>query len=195
METRNNPFILYQDRVTSTNDVLKELLRKDPTKGEIFLIAKEQTKGRGQFNRLWHSPSGTGLYLSWLFHPDKDFLPWVTRGVGLVLIDLLKDYRIDGSIKIPNDIYVEGKKIAGILTEAIHQGDLLVGVVVGIGLNLNQERSELEKEGLNATTMALHTDVPVDGRTVGKALVEKLKQLNNRTTEEIEREVEHYRIR
>ena len=187
--------IIYEEKVGSTNNYLKELLRSDPEgRDEIFLIAKEQTDGRGQFERSWLSSSNKGLYLSYLFYPGLKMLPHINSWVAISLVKLLSEYGIEGYIKIPNDIYVEGKKIAGILTESIIIGEEVKGVVVGIGLNLFYERGDFKEENINGTSMLLESNSLILKKDVEKFVIENLLELKSKTIEEIEEELEKYKV-
>ena len=192
MLKNKNYAIIYKDKVTSSNDDLKSLLKDRSPDREVFLIAAEQTDGRGQFDRKWLSHQGKGLYLSYLYFPPLERLPLINKEVALIIIGILKAYDIDAKIKLPNDIYVKGNKIAGILTESVLSGERVKGVVTGIGLNLFFERSDFEGARINGTSMALETGIPVDRNKVAEALIEGLRKLNIREMEEIENEFEKH---
>lgn len=145
--------------VSSTNDTLKDWLReglKEPT----LLIARHQRSGRGQFDHQWKSPEGLGLYMSYLMFPERVIdLQEINVLMAESVVSVLAGYGISARIKLPNDVYVGDKKIAGILPEAIHRGTALKGLIIGVGINLYHERRFFEKEDLNGTSMKLETDV------------------------------------
>lgn len=128
----------YLQTADSTSDYLKPFIESGRSR---VAIAKEQTGGRGQFGRAWHSPAGMGLYVSYLLFPG-----WAaTRGESLthaaamgVLMSILSLTRslLDVSIKQPNDILLGGKKCAGILIEMGTQSDRIQWAIIGIGVNL-----------------------------------------------------------
>lgn len=187
--------IIYKEKVSSTNDCLKERLRNSTKeKEEVFLIVKEQFKGRGQFNRNWLSISDKGLYLSYLFYPELEFLPHINSWILIVILRLLDKYNIKGYIKLPNDIYVAEKKIAGILTESVIVGKEVKGVVTGIGLNLFYERNDFKKENINGTSIFLESGSLIIKEDVEKFIMENLLKLKSKTTEEIEEELKKYKI-
>ena len=187
--------IIYKEKVGSTNDYLKETLRNNPEeKEEVFFIAGEQLKGRGQFDRNWLSTLNKGLYLSYLFYPGLELLPHINSWTAIVLLRLLSEYDIEGYIKLPNDIYVENKKIAGILTESVIIGEEVKGVVVGIGLNLFYERGEFEKENIQGTSMFLESGSLIIKEDVEKFIIENLLKLKSKTIDKIKEELKKYKI-
>jgi len=187
--------IIYKEKVSSTNDCLKERLRNSTKeKEEVFLIVKEQFKGRGQFNRNWLSISDKGLYLSYLFYPELEFLPHINSWILIVILRLLDKYNIKGYIKLPNDIYVADKKIAGILTESIIIGEEVKGVIIGIGLNLFYERGEFEKRNIKGASMFLESRSLIIKEEVEKFIIENLLKLKSKAIDEIEEELKKYKI-
>lgn len=127
-----NYIIEIKRKVTSTNLIMKE---KAQTVAEDFsvLIAGEQTTGRGRLGRTFHSPKGTGIYMSILLTPEKDRNPLlITVDTAVCAARVLE--KITGEktlIKWVNDIYIKGKKVCGILAEKV--GDK---IVLGIGINV-----------------------------------------------------------
>jgi BirA family transcriptional regulator, biotin operon repressor / biotin---[acetyl-CoA-carboxylase] ligase len=148
----NKPVIIFFDSLESTNDYAKALLEKEKPKDFTIIHTLHQTKGRGQRGNNWISGQGLNLTASWIHYPfnfkiaDFFFLNiWVALAVYDALSEILPNHH---SIKIkwPNDIYVEDKKIAGILIENTIEKDNIVSSVIGIGLNVNQnEFLSLEK--------------------------------------------------
>jgi len=132
------------DSVDSTNTEAKNLFMQGEVEG-LIVMARSQTAGRGRKNRLWLSPIG-GLYFSILLKPRLGFENAPLLGllsacaVARSLVALgIKNVRL----KWPNDVLVEERKIAGILSEAVSIGDENVGVVVGIGVNQNCPVSDM----------------------------------------------------
>ncbi|MBU0654518.1 MAG: biotin--[acetyl-CoA-carboxylase] ligase [Gammaproteobacteria bacterium] len=104
--------------------------------GEVCL-AERQTAGRGRRGRQWESPEGVNLYLSlrWCFAQVPKNLPILSLVTGLAVVDALEDCAITGhGLKWPNDVYYAGRKLGGILLEAVGS---LEQIVIGIGLNVN----------------------------------------------------------
>lgn len=103
--------------------------------------AEQQTKGRGMGGNSWHSCPSQNLTFSVFLCPKnieakEQF--WVLQFVSVSILQVLKRYDIDAKIKWPNDIYVENKKLCGILMENAVVGDFLENSIVGIGLNVNE---------------------------------------------------------
>ncbi|MFQ3582596.1 MAG: biotin--[acetyl-CoA-carboxylase] ligase [Chloracidobacterium sp.] len=131
----------WLSQVDSTNTALKTLARSGATEW-TGLCADEQTAGRGQYGRTWHSPAGAGLYLSLLFRPSltSGQIVHVTTFAGLVIHQVLSLFVGDQSrlaIKAPNDVLLDGRKVAGILVEADWQENTLNFLIIGIGINVN----------------------------------------------------------
>jgi len=108
------------------------------TEGHLWL-AETQSKGRGRLERIWESPYG-GLWFSLLVRPDMppSLMPPLTLVAGLCLRDAIESVcRVDAKLKWPNDLMVDSKKIAGILTEMSGQMDRTDWTVIGVGLDVN----------------------------------------------------------
>ncbi|MCP4685638.1 MAG: biotin--[acetyl-CoA-carboxylase] ligase [bacterium] len=126
--------------VKSTNDIAAEMSEQGAVEGTV-ITAEQQTRGRGRLGRHWHSPTGTGIYLSVLFRPNlrPDNAPGISIATAVALADTLEEYLPnDVRIKWPNDILIRGRKMAGILTELSAEGSRINHVIVGIGININQ---------------------------------------------------------
>ena len=126
---------MYIATTHSTSTLLKELLAKGEwPEGESFLYAGYQTAGRGQTGNSWESEEGKNLLCSILLPPDKN-LYFLNIAVGVALLRVIGEAF---TIKWPNDIYWEDKKIAGILIENAIIGNEIKYSIAGIGLNVNQ---------------------------------------------------------
>lgn len=125
------------ESVKSTNTTVKALAKEGAPEGYV-LVASSQTNGRGRLNRVFFSPKGTGLYVSILLRPECTLPPYALTCLSAVaLSETIDEYRIENRIKWVNDIYVAGKKAAGILVEsALNQDGSFAYAVVGIGVNL-----------------------------------------------------------
>ena len=148
--------LISLETVDSTNNYAKDLLSKSKPLEGTAIIAHTQHQGRGQIGNTWFSEPGKNLTLSIILYPA--FLKaadqfGLTQAIALGICDLGRSLlHRPVHIKWPNDIYCEGKKLAGILVENSVAGPNLTDSVVGIGLNVNQTNFE----GLgNATSMNL----------------------------------------
>jgi len=139
----NESKIILLDEINSTNDYAFELLKSENADEGTIIWALFQNKGKGQKGNKWESNSSENLTFSIILKPDciapvKQFN--LNKAISLSLLDLLKSKIAENTIKIkwPNDIYIEKKKIAGILIENQIMGNFIQNSVVGIGLNVNQ---------------------------------------------------------
>lgn len=128
--------------VTSTNDYLSQLCKNNETKEFYTVWAERQTAGRGQRGNSWESEPGKNLTFSMVLYPTvlkarQQF--YLSMLVSTAVVYALNNYTKGFSIKWPNDIYWNDKKIAGILIENELEGNYVMQSIVGIGLNVNQE--------------------------------------------------------
>jgi BirA family biotin operon repressor/biotin-[acetyl-CoA-carboxylase] ligase len=136
-------YIEQIEQVDSTNRYASSLLKeKRPPEGTI-VIAKNQFKGKGQSTNKWESEPGKNLTFSIILYPgfieiSRQFE--ISKAISLGISDYLRKYLDGVSIKWPNDIYVEKNKIAGILMEYSVQGNIISSGIIGIGLNINQDK-------------------------------------------------------
>jgi BirA family transcriptional regulator, biotin operon repressor / biotin---[acetyl-CoA-carboxylase] ligase len=133
--------------VPSTNDVAFKLAGEGAAHGEI-VVAERQTHGRGRRGRTWESPPGSNLYFSVILRPElpSQRAPELTLVAAVALAETLREAGAQAEIKWPNDVQVEGKKIAGILTELSADTDSVHFVVLGVGVNLNARASDFGPE-------------------------------------------------
>lgn len=132
----------------STNDVVEKLAR-DGAKEGVVVFAESQTKGRGRLGRKWHSPAGQGLYFSVLLRPklrpiEATQLTVVAATALVRAIEATTTVR--PVIKWPNDLLVDGRKIAGVLTELSAELDTIKHLILGIGLDVNQTAGDFPPE-------------------------------------------------
>ncbi len=153
--------VVYLEKVLSTNSYLKEGDHFDKTLVYTF----DQTNGRGRENRKWLNFKGRNLALSVLFRPNKKVLNflWYIAINSLALVDLLERYGLKGSyIKWPNDIYIDDKKIAGVLAESVWKGDVIDKIIVGIGVNINSSLGDIMEVDKKATSLLIESNKMVD---------------------------------
>lgn len=139
----DTPFeIEYHESIESTNARAREIAAGDTA--DVVVLSDEQTGGRGRLDREWASPSG-GIWLSIAIRPDvpATHAPIYTFAAAVATARAIRQLGIDASIKWPNDVLVDGAKIAGILTEMEGEADRISWLVVGIGLNANVAASDL----------------------------------------------------
>lgn len=135
--------IIKLDEVASTNTYLNELDNETEQPEGCVVITHTQSAGRGQRGNSWEAAPGKNLTFSYLLRP-QGILPQeqfiLSQIVSLAVVDVLSRYIEDVTIKWPNDIYYRDKKIAGILIEHNLSGMEISRTIVGIGLNINQEK-------------------------------------------------------
>nr|WP_149474087.1 biotin--[acetyl-CoA-carboxylase] ligase [Oceanobacillus polygoni] len=140
--------ILHHPTVDSTQAIGHQAAREGGPHGTI-IVADEQTGGRGRMNRSWHSAKGKGMWLSIILRPKilPNHAAQLTLLTATVLADVLDKYdSVKPFIKWPNDILINEKKAAGILTEMQAEQDQIQYILIGIGLNVNQTRDDLHED-------------------------------------------------
>ena len=166
------------ERTTSTNDVAEKLARDGVREG-VVVFAEAQTKGRGRLGRAWMSPTRKGLWFSVLLRPD--LRPQEATQLTVISATALRRAirtvtGLAAEIKWPNDLLLGGRKTAGILTELSAEVDRVRHVIIGIGVNVNQDAAEFPPElGKLATSLKL-----AGGAEVSRAelAVEILRELD-----------------
>jgi BirA family biotin operon repressor/biotin-[acetyl-CoA-carboxylase] ligase len=153
--------IFHFFKTDSTNRVALELGHAGEPEGAVVL-AEEQTAGRGRAGRAWHSDRGTGIYVTLLLRPKLAPVqaPLLTMMAGLSAhsaVQALTGLTVD--LKWPNDLFVRGKKVGGILTEMHAEPSQVRFVIVGIGLNANQDKFSGELAS-TATSLRMETGKP-----------------------------------
>ncbi len=155
----------YYDEIESTNVEAKSLANSGAPEGTV-VIAESQTAGRGRLGRRWTSPAGKGLLFSALLRPafpmgDAHMLTLVAACAAAEAIESLADVAV--AIKWPNDLFIGDRKVGGILLEVAGEQDEVDWIVVGMGVNVNTEYSELPVAlRRTATSLKMTTGAPVD---------------------------------
>jgi len=160
--------------IPSTQILARDNLSSGMAKhGDVF-IAEHQSQGRGRYNdRIWHDEAGTNLLMSVVLTeiPNhlQDKMQFITALSALAAISQLleneiPDFSLDRiQLKWTNDILLDGKKISGVLSEAIWSGPSFKGVVLGIGMNINQENfSDTISDQAIALKNILHYAIPIE---------------------------------
>jgi BirA family transcriptional regulator, biotin operon repressor / biotin---[acetyl-CoA-carboxylase] ligase len=133
---------------TSTNDVAERLARDGAREG-VVVFAESQTKGRGRLGRKWASPAGKGLWFSLVLRPEMrpQHTTQLTVAAATALARAIRsETGLKPEIKWPNDILINGRKAAGILTELSAELDRVKYVIVGIGVDVNVNASDFPSE-------------------------------------------------
>ncbi len=167
-----NNVIIYE-KTESTNTLAKEFIAKNCVDGTL-IIAKEQTAGKGRLGRSFSSPAGEGLYMSLILKPDVplEIISQITIPIAQALIETLKKVcNIPAQIKWPNDILINGKKVAGILTELKNEY-----VIIGIGININNSVFS-DSIAATATSLFNETGIKYDFEVLTKTLFKYFNEL------------------
>ena len=169
-EFKSKVVIEVFDTISSTNDYL---LRKEKNKNKDIkiCIAEEQTKGRGRRGKSWISPKFKNIYFSLNSYLKKEDLSGLSIAVALSVSKVLTKINVTSLIKWPNDLLVEDKKICGILIETAKVGEL-TKVVIGIGINVNMEHSELIDQ--EWTSIKLEKKQSVDRNSIITEMINQL---------------------
>lgn len=131
--------ILYYPEVVSTQDTAERLARNGAEEGTV-VISETQARGRGRKGRVWISPAGGGLYLSIILRPSlvPSQIVQIPLIAGVAITKAIMHItNLQPKIKWPNDIFIAGKKVAGILAEMNCEVDRVNYVVLGMGINVN----------------------------------------------------------
>mgnify|MGYP000871672314 CR=1 FL=1 len=163
--------------LSSTMDKIREFTDGDYPEG-LVVVARDQTDGRGRFDRRWISSSGNSLMFSVLLMPTADQLPYINMAAALSVVKAIEPYTSGKpSIKWPNDIRLRGKKFAGILIETDSTADKLMYAVVGIGVNLDLDVSRYSEISSTATNINSNTDREMDSTTIIGSILTNLDRL------------------
>lgn len=155
--------VCFLDEVDSTNTHAKRLAEEGAPSGTL-VVTDAQTKGKGRRGRTWESPKDSAVYMTLLMRPDirPDRASMLTLVMGLSVVQAIKKVlNLDTSIKWPNDVVLDKKKLVGILTEMNAQIDYIEYLVIGVGINANMQEfpPELQEK---ATSLRIATGHPVN---------------------------------
>lgn len=156
-----NYSVLKVNQTLSTNDLLWNMLQIKPQENGFTIIAESQTKGKGQKGNIWVSVPGKNLTASIFVSPSisSQKVFYLNMMASLAVCKTLAFYKIESSIKWPNDIIVNHKKIAGLLIENQVQGQKIRKTVIGLGLNINQTSFPINRP---ITSIVLETGYSYD---------------------------------
>lgn len=160
----------------STNDEALARARRGAAPG-LVVLADEQARGRGRLGRSWHSPAADNVYLSALVRPPAALhrAPPLTLAAGVAACEAVNRFGARASIKWPNDVLVDDRKLAGILTESVTRGERVEAVVIGVGVNVNGAAFPEELAAI-ATSLRLACGHAVDRVAFTAALLGELER-------------------
>ena len=140
--------IHYEESVPSTQPIARRLAGEGAPEGTL-VTAEEQTAGKGRLSRSWHSPKYSGIWMSLILRPEIPFqnAPQLTLVAAAAIARAVeKETGIKPEIKWPNDLLINRKKITGILTELQAESDRIHSVIIGVGMNVNQDPEDFPAE-------------------------------------------------
>lgn len=169
--------VVVLPETTSTNDKVLELAEAGTAEG-LVVFAEHQTAGRGQRGNRWESAAGKGLWLSILLRPKIDIresarlTSWAAETVARTIQE---EFGLAATVKPPNDVQVEGRKIAGVLVEMRAQNNAPHIAITGIGINVKHAPEDFSAElRPHATSVAMALDRAVDREQFAIALLQQL---------------------
>lgn len=136
--------VFYRERVDSTMELARVLAEEGAPEGTL-VVAEAQERGRGRLGRPWASPLGLGLWFSLVLRPtlvpaQAAKVTLLAAVAGARAVEMVT--RLAPGIKWPNDLYLQGRKVAGILTELKGQADAVDYLILGVGINVNQQEKD-----------------------------------------------------
>jgi BirA family transcriptional regulator, biotin operon repressor / biotin---[acetyl-CoA-carboxylase] ligase len=173
--------IIIHSSLSSTNNSAKELYTKGAAHGTV-IMAEEQTAGRGRMERKWFSPPCKNILISLLLKPDMkpENVYDLTLALAVSGIEAIKDScNLFAMIKWPNDIYLNNKKLAGILTEFSIRGERPAYVILGMGMNVNWCPDEESGLLFASTSLINETGVPVSRNRLVAEILKRFECLYN----------------
>jgi BirA family biotin operon repressor/biotin-[acetyl-CoA-carboxylase] ligase len=171
--------IHYFPEIDSTNLRAHEEAGRGAAEGTAVL-ADFQSHGRGRLARGWHSPAGLNLYASVILRPPipPASAPQITLIAGVAVARALASVSgLEPGIKWPNDIYLNGRKVAGILSEMDTRGEIIRFVILGVGVNVNSRREDFPPELSEiATSLRAEAGREIPRESVASKIFEELEE-------------------
>ena len=169
--------IIVLEQTGSTNDAILQIANANSKEG-LVVFAEHQTTGRGQRGNRWESAAGKGLWFSILLRPKIDLAssPQLTAWAAEAVSGAIQnEFSLTPTIKPPNDVQIDGRKIAGVLVEMRAQEKAAHLAIAGIGVNVNQSREDFPKElQSRAISLAMALGKQIDRQSFAVALLRKL---------------------
>ena len=172
--------IIVLEETTSTNDVVWQMAKDGAPEG-IVVFAEQQSAGRGQRGNTWESAAGKGLWFSVLLRPKtaiSDPVQLAQQTAQIVATTIQSEFHLPATVTPPNDIYIENRKVAGVLVEMRAQPKAPHLAVLGVGVNVNQMPHDFSEElRERATSLVIARRGPVDRTSFAVALLRNLDPL------------------
>ena len=169
--------ITVLEQTDSTNDAILRISTPNSEEG-LVIFAEHQTAGRGQRGNRWESTAEKGLWFSILLRPRIDInnSPRLTAWAAEAISDVIRnEFFLKTTIKLPNDVQIDGRKVAGVLVEMRAQEKAPHLAIAGIGINVNQSLEDFPKKlRARAISLAMALDRQVDRQKLAIALLRNL---------------------
>jgi BirA family biotin operon repressor/biotin-[acetyl-CoA-carboxylase] ligase len=171
--------IIVIEQTGSTNDAILQIANENPDEG-LVVFAEHQTAGRGQRGNRWESAARKGLWFSILLRPKIDpassprLTAWAAEAISGAIQN---EFSLKPTIKSPNDVQINGRKVAGVLVEMRAQEKAAHLAIAGIGVNVNQSREDFPEELQDkAISLAMALSRQVDRQKFAVALLRELNR-------------------
>jgi BirA family transcriptional regulator, biotin operon repressor / biotin---[acetyl-CoA-carboxylase] ligase len=169
--------IIVLEQTASTNDAILQIANANPKEG-LVVFAEHQTAGRGQRGNRWESATGKGLWFSILLRPKLDLAssPRLTAWAAEAISGAIQnEFSLTSALKPPNDVQIDGHKVAGVLVEMRAREKAAHLAIAGIGVNVNQSREDFPSElQSSAISLAMALGRQVDRHSFAIALLRNL---------------------
>jgi BirA family biotin operon repressor/biotin-[acetyl-CoA-carboxylase] ligase len=169
--------IIVLDQTGSTNDAILQVANANSKEG-LVVFAEHQTAGRGQRGNRWESAMGKGLWFSILLRPKIDLAssPRLTAWAAEAISNTIQnEFSVTPTTKLPNDVQIDGRKVAGVLVEMRAREKAPHLAIAGIGVNVNQSGDDFPKElQSRAISLAMALGRQVDRQNFAIALLREL---------------------
>lgn len=178
--TKIGQYIHYEESVHSTQKIAHRIAQEGAKEGTV-VVAEEQTAGRGRLDRAWYSPKYTGAWMSIILRPSipPQQAPQLTLLSAVAVVQAIQEVtNLSPDIKWPNDVLLNGKKLVGILTEMQADFDRIHSVIIGIGINMNQQETDFNEQIKHiATSLRIEKGEEINRAALMQAFFLKLETL------------------
>ncbi|WP_400241972.1 biotin--[acetyl-CoA-carboxylase] ligase [Niallia sp. JL1B1071] len=170
----------FEETVDSTQNIAQKLALEGAAEGTL-VVAEEQLGGRGRLERKWQSPKYKGIWMSLILKPVIPIMktPQLTLLIAVAVVQGIQEVTgVQADIKWPNDLLVNGKKLTGILTEMQADSDRVHSLIIGIGINVNQQLEDFAEElQSSATSIYLETKTSWDRAIIIQGIMKHIEKL------------------
>ena len=176
----------FYHKIDSTQLEIWRRIEENKIENKAVIIADIQTNGKGTHGRKWHTDEGNNIAFSFFRQIDCeiDKLEGLTTEMAQIILNIFKElYQIELQIKLPNDIFYNGKKVGGILSETKVSGKIVKYIVIGIGINTCQTEFDIEIKDI---ATSIKNEFGIDGDRM-KIIEEFCNRFENKISERIDK--------